>query len=337
MAHLLASVSEKGNSTGMPKVTNYHIFVLSCFLVFLLSVWLMPANNLIEIIKALASLAWPLGTFATIYYFKDELKDVLRRLKKGEILGNKIELSDRIDQLDQTVEVASSSIPIKQFPETISEDNDSIDNETKRIIEDSIRSPKAALLLLSSDIEREARHILASSGLLDGKNFVSFGKMMNMLVERGSMPNDLMGSVKMFWDVRNRLIHGIPTGVESNDDMMRVIDIGSRLLKALKAVPRENKTVYLPDIAIYSDQDCTTLRDGIFGIMLETINSAHDTKAYRIYPTTMRNYKKGESVSWEWNMGMVVGESWYKHPETGKISHAWSQSAEFIGRHLTDI
>ena len=160
---------------------------------------------------------------------------------------------------------------------------------------------------------------------------------MDLLIERRDMPSDILDSVKMFWDVRNKIIHGMPAGIESDNDMMRVIDIGVRILNTIKAIHRGIKTVYYTNVEIYSDAACNNIRKDIKGIMLESTNSSDANKTYEIYPTTKNNYKIGERVSWEWNMGMIIGESWYKHPETGQITFAWSQSAEFIGRHLTDI
>jgi hypothetical protein len=303
-------------------------------------------NGISEVVKALSSLCWPLVTVWAIKHFSEDIKDILRRIKKAKILGSDLELRDKIEKLDQKVEEAASTVVVSLNSSNLENsqpqaraavDVNTSKNEIKNIIEDATKYPKAALLLLSSEIEREARLLLASMGLLRNTYPVSFLKMIGIIIERKLAPVEIIDSVKMFWDIRNKLVHGIRNGSESEDDLIKIIDIGLRILEILKSIPHEINIIYHPGVYVYEDRDCKFVRKNILGVMLETVDSTNNNKFYRIFPTTREDYRKGERVSWEWNMKLVVGESWYKHPETGQISIAWSSAAEFVGNHLNDL
>jgi hypothetical protein len=34
---------------------------------------------------------------------------------------------------------------------------------------------------------------------------------------------------------------------------------------------------------------------------------------------------------------IVFDESWYRHPDTGKVMYRWTASMEFVGRNLEDV
>jgi len=142
----------------------------------------------------------------------------------------------------------------------------------------------------------------------------------------------------MFLDIRNRLVHyDFYRGAPSPDDVLQAVDSGITILRALRAVPREINMVYHPGVDLYADSQALNLRDGVKGVILETMSTGGTTKAYRIFPTTRSHFRKGERVAWEWNNAKRFGESWYRDPDTQEVKCAWSGSLEFVGRHLDEI
>ena len=93
----------------------------------------------------------------------------------------------------------------------------------------------------------------------------------------------------------------------------------------------------LQGVEVYSDSEGENIRDGIKGVVLETTSTGATSKMLRVFPTTRTHFEKGKRVAWEWNAGMVVSESWYRHPDTGEVNYGWGSSMEFVGRHLGDV
>jgi hypothetical protein len=229
--------------------------------------------------------------------------------------------AESLDHPRQSTEESSSSSPPDEAP-------------INRVISEISRSPKAALLILGSELERELRQLLWSSGWIQGVGKTTITRSVEHLVELGVVPNNLGSSVKAFLDVRNRLLHGY--GV-TDDEVLRAVDIGLTIFRAVLAIPREQNHVYHPGVELYKDPECNHVRDNIRGVILETTSPGGSSASHRIYPTTSSLFVKGQRVSWEWNMSIVVGESWYRDPDTGSAKYAWGQSAEFVGRNLNDL
>jgi hypothetical protein len=203
-----------------------------------------------------------------------------------------------------------------------------------RILKVMSTSPKAALMLLSAEIEREVRRLLWSSGWIQGVGQATVRRSIEHLVQQGTLSPNLGASVKDFLEIRNRLVHG---NEATDDEVLRGIDIGLTILRAVLAVPIELNHVYDPGIDVYEDAACTQLRPGIRAVVLETTSPDGTTKALRFFPTTRHDYQKGQRLSWEWNSKLVILESWVRRPDTGVIELAWKSAAEFVGRNLDDV
>jgi hypothetical protein len=126
--------------------------------------------------------------------------------------------------------------------------------------------------------------------------------------------------------VRNQLIHG--TSDTSSSELVRTIDLGIGILRALYAIPHEIHTVLYAELAIYEDNACTIMRLEVRGVMLESASSGGLIKNVRVFPTRQTGYRPGVQVSWEWNETAKWGESWYIDPETGESKYAWTVSIE---------
>ena len=208
------------------------------------------------------------------------------------------------------------------------------DTPIKNIIKEASRSPKTALFLLASEVEKEARQTLASIGKLKTSRNLTLTQIIDELDSHYGLPKHVSSSLRLFWDTRNKIIHG---GASEDRNILSAIDSGVTILKTLQALPRETNVVHHEGVTIYSDSNCKNVIPNAKGIILKTSSSSGAHVFYRIFPSTRTHFKKGIRVAWEWSFENVWKNAWYKDPDTNEIKSAWSSSAEFIGRNLDDI
>ncbi len=56
-------------------------------------------NDFTALIQAFATLLWPVFALWALYTFKDQIREILRRIKKGEVWGQEIELETALIEL----------------------------------------------------------------------------------------------------------------------------------------------------------------------------------------------------------------------------------------------
>lgn len=292
---------------------------------------------LATLLQAIASLLWPLLGFTALFLFRKQIADVVSRLKRGKLLGQEIELNESLDKLQraaETVQTEVAALPHSAAPQSQTEAAAADQDIARRIVSEASRSPKAALISLATEIERMAREVLATTGLLKGRRLVPIQQAVSEVHETYGLPAHVPSSLHHFWDVRNRLIH---KGEGSDDDLLRAIDSGLSILRALQAMPRESNFVFEPKVDVYSDPELSKLIEHVHGVLLETHSPGGVSKSYRIFPSSKTYFIKGKQVSWEWNMALVVGPAWYRDLKTKESTQAWGGSAEFVGRHLDEL
>lgn len=292
-----------------------------------------------ELLKAIASLLWPIFAFVALLIFKTQIADAISRIKKGKLLGQEIELSESLVKLQQkaselSVEVAS--LPVAEAAtEGIEKQQQQSETVIRSIVHEAARSPKAALILLATEIEREARQVMASVGLLKGRRHVPFSQALAELDKQyGGLSGHVSNGIKHFWDIRNQLIHGEHAD-ESN--ILSAIDSGVTILRALQALPRETNVVYHPGVKVYSDADCKNEIPNAKGVILETSSPSGAKTFFRIFPTTKTHFQKGKRVAWEWSNERTWADAWYRDPDTNQIKLAWNSAMEFVGRNLDEV
>ena len=291
-----------------------------------------------EFLRAISALLWPTLGFVALFVLKAELKDLLNRVRKGKVLGQEIELSESLEKLSASAEKTASEVAaLPPAPPAALPAADSLTADSaleREVLGELGRSPKAALMLLASGMEREVRQLLASMGRLDPRRPLSFPQAIQVLDESGGLLRHVAGSVDQFWSVRNRLVHGRSA---SDEDIIRAIDSGLVILRTIKGIPHEQNVVHHPGVEVFSDREGKTLRAGVRAIVLETTSPGGAKTTRRVYPTTRTHFEKGMRVAWDWSFDLGWGESWYRDPHSGLIEYGWTSSAEFIGRDLNDI
>jgi len=288
-------------------------------------------EQIAELVKAIAQLLWPIAIIVIFCFSRNEIRDLLIRLRIGKVAGLEIQLEKSLNKLtNQAEDVASELKPL------LTTNDDSLKTDSERsviqdILKSSILSPITALLQLSSEIEKEIMNLIASNGWINQMRSYSLNRITEELNRRGAITNHIYESLLGFRQVRNQLVHG---GKADAANIMRAIDSGITILGAIQTIPREINIVYHPGVDIYSDKECGTKREGVRGLILETISPGGAIKSKRIFPTTKMDYIKGKRLTWEWSNSLECGDSWYKDPDTNEIMHAWTESYEFVGKYL---
>jgi hypothetical protein len=189
-------------------------------------------------------------------------------------------------------------------------------------------------MLLSAEIDRRLRQLLAATGWQANIRATPLTAAIEKLRAQGSLPEHVLGSVKLFQTVRNRIIHG---GEAEEADIVRAIDSGFTLLRVIEAIPAETNAVHRVGVPLYSDPACTKLMPDVKGIILEVTSPGGAQKSLRIFPTTRDHFQVGRRVAWEWDSGRIWPAAWFKDPDAGQPKQAWESSAEFVGRHLDEV
>ncbi len=291
-------------------------------------------QDLALFLKALACISWPAFAFTALLLFKTEIGEAIGRIRKGKILGQEFELSDELKELHVLADATAAetgAAPAQIANPQSREDEEEFDGKIKEILRQTNDSPKLALIILSTELDRAVREAIA---VLRGGRNLPMADALKQLEQHG-FPQNMSGSIRLFRDVRNRIVHGHESAA---DEILQAIDSGITILKAVNALPRERNIVHHPGVDIYSDETCETKASPpAKGLILETTSPGGTTKSFRIFPTTRTYFQQGKEVSWEWNMSQVWPACWYKEPDSGEIKSAWMGSAEFVGRHLDEL
>ena len=290
-----------------------------------------------DLIIALARLMWPIVTLALILVFRKDLTALFARVRKGKLLGHELELDPAIQEFQRSIREAQEEAPEPEVPpQRLQQQVQELDRDTKEILDVAALDLELGIVKLATKLEREVRLLAASLGQLDSRRHVSLFQMFSLLVEKGYVPRHTADSLRSFWELRNRIVHG--RGEESDKDVRRVLDIGLVLLKTIRAIPHVINVVAYPDVELFSDASCVTRIEDAVGVVLNTTSPGGADVNKLIYPTTMRGYyQKNKRVTWEWNLSKTWGTAWYVNPDTGEKEQAWGSSGEFVGRHIDDI
>jgi hypothetical protein len=203
--------------------------------------------DITELIKAVAALGWPVLFIIIVLTFKNQVRALFRgrRFKSAKGFGLEVTVERELDALER----ATNALPLRRPRQRrfasdylVGADVRYLNAPASRrdIAEDVLAeagaSPKAALLWLGSHLDRELRRLLVSGGgdSEEPQGAGNTSDWVSALRESRTVPPEILDSVVRFREVRNRIMHG---GVADADDVLRAIDIGMRLLEALRALP----------------------------------------------------------------------------------------------------
>src|SRR5690348_8190620 len=98
------------------------------------------------LIQAIAALLWPVGIFGTIFLFRQQIGEVLKRVTRWEGFGQKVELRTELTELQEAV--ASVPQPVLTSQSDALSFSDSVEKVISEILSEASKSPKIALIAL---------------------------------------------------------------------------------------------------------------------------------------------------------------------------------------------
>ena len=290
-----------------------------------------------SLVGSIASLLWVTLAIVIVVLFRDEFRNLLRKLKKGKLFGQEIEFEEELQKLstkaekvqEEAAKVASSQ-PTELDTEKAATDEKKIDE----IIRSAAEAPKTNLIMLGREIEREMQRVLRVIGRSNEQRFVSLGQGMSELKKLGWV-GDLASSVELFQKIRNAIVHGQANPSES--DIISAIDSGAKILSALNTLPRMRHMIVETGIPLFLEPSGASRSIDITGIKVSGIGRDDFTNFTEIYPTN-KDYKVGAYVTWEWDKSRPVLPHYWFEPNAKQYLLAWKRRMPlFVGRDINEI
>ena len=199
----------------------------------------VPWTEITALIQAMASLAWPALVLVLIILFVKDIKALLPRVSSAEALGVKVKLTKQLDRLATAAEllpIGRGSRPLRagrglrvlqaDSPYLLSTFGGSDQRDA---------SPKETMMQVAARIEDHLRWALERTGVpADTVAMKPWPEVLRLLRERGTLPATVLDSAAAFREVRNEIVHG--RGADE-DDEIRAVDIGVRILDAIRGLP----------------------------------------------------------------------------------------------------
>jgi hypothetical protein len=295
-----------------------------------------------ELIRAFADLLgavlWPIVVLFVVLIVKDELPGLAARVKRLVLRSGDRSLEIELDELQratQELEASADAVRRELPPAT---ETPAAPEPGETAVRDPAAELEAALAAavptrlilvgLAAEIERATREVLASFADPSNWRSVPLQKMLSRL----ELPRSLQEAAREFNAVRNKIVHGRSA---DDRDVIRAIDLGFSILRAIQDLPREVHTVATPTVSLFRDAQGLEPLEGAHGVILQS-TTPNGQSFTRIFPT-QKEYVGGETVTWEWDTDKVWGRAWYHDPDTDEVRIAWDGAAEFAGRPVTDL
>lgn len=290
-----------------------------------------------ELVIAISHLLWPIVALIIALVFRRDIAALLRRIRKGKLFGQEMELDPAVTEFRKAVQEAQEEIPESSVgEEQFEKEAKELDRDEREVLEAAKINSELGVIKLSSILEREIRVLAGSLGQLGKRSRSPTTQLFRILVEKGYLPAHTTKSLEIFWELRNQIVHGHAPKEDRN--ALRVLDIGLVLLRTINSIPHETNVVHHPGVELYSDSECTQKIEGAKGLILETTSPGKAEVFKRIFPTTRSEYyQRGRRVTWEWDLSRVWQQTWYIDPDKNEKKKAWDSAGEFTGRHVEDI
>ena len=182
-----------------------------------------------ELLRAIAAFLWPVLGFIALLLFRPDLSRILRRLRKGKLLGQEIELDQELRTLAETTREATTEVLERPGAQPALD----VSDKSRSVFERAAQSPRAALAVLAADIEMELRQLARRQDV-----YISARRGAPELAQAVLRDSPkLVESIRRFWPIRNQIVHGhdVPP-----PDALRAIDSGIEILEAIRATRSDN-------------------------------------------------------------------------------------------------
>lgn len=192
----------------------------------------VPWDEITKLVKALANLGWPIFAIVLIFVFMKELKGLIRRVEGAEIHGVKVTLKKKLDRLMVAADALPLGPPVFRYlPRGGQTRLLTLTGPQTRLTEGAEPRPKPRLMALEAEVEDALKRALAGKGV-PPKEIVGLGwpDLLARLRQLGPVSPAVLDAADAFREVRNLIVHG---GSVDDDEVLRAIDLGDRILGAL--------------------------------------------------------------------------------------------------------
>jgi hypothetical protein len=218
-----------------------------------LPTWSEASDFVRAVAELLRALQWPLVALIITHYFRGDIQKLLLRVRRGSLFGAEVELAQALDLLEEGTEpqdaLAQPSPSDARDGETMLPDGSREDEDLERartaaafskeqdILRTAAISPRAALMLLSSEIESTLRR-LATDDEIEGQlprytRPPTVSEMARDLTKTGTITERTEDNIANLWRARNLVVH---EGQGEDDDILRALDSGLLILRNLTAL-----------------------------------------------------------------------------------------------------
>lgn len=273
--------------------------------------------------------------FFFIMYFVGQWLRAAKQIADDEQKGTLHGMSELLHQMSgELAKAREHRLPVETstqtFQETVAEDE-----SVQRVLDEFSKSRKGALLILGAEIERKIRHLLGATGWTAtvGPN-ATITRSVDHLVSIGALQPNLANSVRAFLEIRSRVLHGRGA---TEDDILKAIDTGLDLLRALLVVPAEEHRVLYCNLDMFADLQGTNPLSDQKAIIVETTSPDKASKRIGVFATTRSNLRPGQRVSWEWDLSRNLPSAFFINPDIGGAMQQSPGSLDFVGRELDSL
>jgi hypothetical protein len=184
---------------------------------------LVVARIIVPSIPVDAYTVWLVAIAAVLFILPDlrSFAPYVKRVKIGDYA--EFELQETIEKLGSEIEKAQDAVADRSGTNILND----ISSEVDQVLQESSRNPRAALLLLSARIEEQLRKRLTEAGL---PIRYPLPRSIEIGIQAGIFPPELLPAFQDFWTVRNRVAHGVAFDVD-DAYILSLVSLGTQLLR----------------------------------------------------------------------------------------------------------
>jgi hypothetical protein len=169
-----------------------------------------------------------LVVIAAVLFVLPEVRSAMPYIKSVKVGEAEVQLRAQVAELGQQMDEAQATIAEKH-PSGLSKHQVP---DIGRLLQETCRDPRAALLLLSAQMEAFVERRLQEAGLPEGSRYTQLPHAVEAGVKAGLFPPELLLVCQHFWHIRSQVVH---QGAFQADPgtTLALVSLGMELFKAL--------------------------------------------------------------------------------------------------------